>query len=62
MNFLAGELKIMVVEPLQSGPQHPALMRIKESEEGDGSCLWRMRCFDGGMRLQVKSILEGDVD
>lgn len=59
---VAGELKILAVKPLQSRPLHQALLRIKESEEGDGSCLWRMRCLDTNLRLQVKRLLECDVD
>jgi len=57
-----GELKIVVVKPSQPGPSRPALLRIKESEDGDEGCLWRMRCLDGNLRLQVKHLLEGDVD
>lgn len=59
---IAGELKIVAVKPSQSGPMHPALLRIKESEDDDGSCLWRIRCLDSSLRLQVKRLLEGDVD
>jgi len=57
-----GELKIVALRPSQLGPPQPALLRIKESEDGDESCLWRMRCLDNGLRLQVKRLLEGDVD
>ena len=52
----------MVVKLSQPGPPRPALLRIKESEDGDESCLWRMRCLDGSLRLQVKRLLEGDVE
>jgi hypothetical protein len=62
MSHLTGELKIVAVKPSQSGPPHPALLRIKESEDGDGSCLWRTRCVDDSLRLQVKRLLEGDID
>ena len=62
MNCIAGELKIVAVETLQPGSSHPALLRIKESEEGDESCLWRMRCLDNSLRLQVKRLLEGDIN
>jgi len=58
----AGELKIVAVKPPQPGPSHPALFRIKESDDGDESCLWRMRCLDSSLRLEVKRLLEGDVD
>lgn len=57
-----GELKVLAAKPSQLGPSHPALLRIKESEDGDESCLWRMRCLDSSLRLQVKQLLEGDVD
>ena len=62
MSRIIGELKIVAVKPSQSGLPHPALLRIKESEDGDESCLWRMRCLDSGLRLEVKRLLEGDVD
>ena len=62
MSRIVGELKIVAVKPSQSPPLHPALLRIKESGDGDESCLWRMRCLDGSLRLQVKRLLEGDVD
>ncbi|KAF9647646.1 ARM repeat-containing protein [Thelephora ganbajun] len=57
-----GELKIVAVKLPQPGPPYPALLRIKESEDGDESCLWRMRCLDNSLRLQVKHLLESDVD
>jgi len=62
MDHVVGELKVVVLEPSQPGPPHPALLRIKESEGGDESCLWRMRCLDSSLRLQLKRLLEGDVD
>ena len=57
---VAGELKIVAVKRSHSGPLHPALLRIQESE--DDGCLWRMRCLDGGLKLQVKRLLESDVE
>ena len=62
MSHVAGELKIVALKSSESRPPHPALLRIKESEDGDESCLWRMRCLDSSMRLEVKRLLEGDVD
>jgi hypothetical protein len=62
MSHAAGELKIVASKLSNMEPPHPALLRIKESEDGDESSLWRMRCLDSGLRLQVKRLLEGDVD
>lgn len=62
MSCATGELKIVAVKPPQLAPSHPALFRIKESDDGDESCLWRMRCLDSSLRLEVKHVLEGDVD
>lgn len=62
MELVTGELKIVAVKPPQFGLPHPVLLRIKESEDGDESCLWRMRCLDSSLRLQVKRHLEGDVN
>ena len=62
MSRVAGELKVIALKSSQAGLLQPALLRIKESEDGDESCLWRMRCLDSSLRLQVKRVLDGDVE
>lgn len=53
---LAGDLKILISPELVDGSDDGfAALRLREGE--DESCLWHLRCEEGGLRATIRTLL-----
>jgi len=53
-----GDLKVVVTQERQEGHEPAvALLRLRESNDEDESCLWRLRCEDEELRIWVGQLL-----